>query len=86
MLGCDSCERICASRSRPRPRRGLEALVLAQHLDRDAPAQLLVPRLVDDAHAALAERGDDAQRSDLLAYEVFHALWSGVREAGAAAS
>ena len=69
----------------PRPRRGLEALVLAQHLDRDAAAELLVPRLVDDAHAALAERGDDAQWSDLLAYEVFHALvvW-GARRARAA--
>ncbi len=55
-----------------RARHGLEAFVLAQHLDGDAAAELLVPRLVDEAHAAAAQRRHDAQGSDLLSYELVH--------------
>ena len=56
----------------PRARSGLEGLVLAQDLDRDTAAELLVACLVDEAHATAAQGRDDTQWPDLLAYEVFH--------------
>lgn len=43
-----------------------------QHLQRDVPVDRRLVHLVDGRHAPLAERRDDAIRSELLSREVFH--------------
>src|SRR5262249_45060491 len=47
--------------------RGLAGVVAARHLDGDGALQLRVERLVDDSHAAGAERLEDDVPADLLA-------------------
>ncbi len=48
----------------PLARRGAQARAVGEHLERDAPAQFAVERLVHDAHAAAAELAHD-----LVAFE-----------------
>ena len=50
-----------ASRSNP----GLIPEGLGQHLERDAPVELGISRLIDLAHPAFTDEGTDLVRSDL---------------------
>ena len=64
MCGWSSCEIARASRSNRSRNCGSAASVLGQDLDRDRAIEPRVARLVDLAHAARAEGGEDLVRAE----------------------
>ena len=81
MWGCESCEIVCASRSKRWRTSGDDERCGRQDLDRHRAVEPRVARPVDLAHPARAERRDDLVGAQAFPGREGHRRWAILRAA-----